>query len=177
VTDYTYRYYDPLTGRWPSRDPIEERGGANLYAFVWNDGVNSWDYLGLDVFVLNKPNSANSFGHAAVLVSGGDSHTYHSFSEDGYDTESFKSLEEALEHAKKSGYENYLEYECDEESDDAAREAADEYKDKKYCKSSSNCQSLTNDATKASGVDYVNQGNLPNVSFKRNSMGTHKKFK
>jgi RHS repeat-associated protein len=36
VTDYTYRYYDPLTGRWPSRDPIEEEGGVNLYGFVYN---------------------------------------------------------------------------------------------------------------------------------------------
>jgi len=34
VTFYTYRYYDPLTGRWPSKDPIEERGGLNLYGFV-----------------------------------------------------------------------------------------------------------------------------------------------
>jgi hypothetical protein len=31
VTDYTYRYYDPVTGRWPSRDPIEEEGGINMY--------------------------------------------------------------------------------------------------------------------------------------------------
>jgi hypothetical protein len=23
-------YYDPVTGRWPSRDPIGERGGVNL---------------------------------------------------------------------------------------------------------------------------------------------------
>jgi hypothetical protein len=37
---------DPLTGRWPSRDPIEERGGLNLYGFVGNDGVNRWDVLG-----------------------------------------------------------------------------------------------------------------------------------
>jgi RHS repeat-associated protein len=43
---YGYRYYDPLTGRWPSRDPIEEMGGVNLYGFVGNDGVNKWDYLG-----------------------------------------------------------------------------------------------------------------------------------
>ena len=27
---YGYRYMDPLTGRWPSRDPIGERGGENL---------------------------------------------------------------------------------------------------------------------------------------------------
>jgi len=41
-----YRYYDPTTGRWPSRDPIQERGGNNLYGFVDNDGVNYWDVLG-----------------------------------------------------------------------------------------------------------------------------------
>jgi RHS repeat-associated protein len=34
-------------GYWPSRDPIEERGGVNLYAFVGNDGVNWFDILGL----------------------------------------------------------------------------------------------------------------------------------
>jgi len=32
---------------WPSRDPIGERGGLNLYGFVGNDGVNKWDYLGM----------------------------------------------------------------------------------------------------------------------------------
>jgi RHS repeat-associated protein len=46
VTFYGYRWYDPLTGRWPSRDPIGERGGVNLYAFVGNDGLNKTDYLG-----------------------------------------------------------------------------------------------------------------------------------
>ena len=43
---YGYRYYDPQTGRWPSRDPIEEEGGLNLYGFVGNDGVNGIDFLG-----------------------------------------------------------------------------------------------------------------------------------
>ncbi len=47
VTDYGYRYYDPLSGRWPSRDPIEEEGGVNLYVFVGNDGLNFSDYLGM----------------------------------------------------------------------------------------------------------------------------------
>ncbi|TAG07868.1 MAG: RHS repeat-associated core domain-containing protein, partial [Verrucomicrobia bacterium] len=45
---YGYRYYDPTTGRWPSRDPIGEEGGGNLYGFVGNDGFNRWDILGLD---------------------------------------------------------------------------------------------------------------------------------
>lgn len=43
---YGYRYYDPVTGRWPSRDPIEEDGGLNLYGFVTNDSLNSFDLLG-----------------------------------------------------------------------------------------------------------------------------------
>jgi uncharacterized protein RhaS with RHS repeats len=46
VAYYGYRYYDPLTGRWPSRDPIDERGGLNLYGFVGNDGVAKSDVLG-----------------------------------------------------------------------------------------------------------------------------------
>jgi RHS repeat-associated protein len=43
---YGYRWYDPGTGRWPSRDPIEEGGGMNLYGFVGNSAVGFFDYLG-----------------------------------------------------------------------------------------------------------------------------------
>jgi hypothetical protein len=43
VTDYTYRYYEPLTGSWLSRDPIGERGGLNLYGFVGNRSVCNID--------------------------------------------------------------------------------------------------------------------------------------
>lgn len=44
---YGYRFYSPSLGRFINRDPIEEQGGINLYAFVGNNGVSSWDYLGL----------------------------------------------------------------------------------------------------------------------------------
>ena len=44
---YGYRFYSPRTGRWISRDPIQEDGGLNLYGFVGNDPVNSIDYLGM----------------------------------------------------------------------------------------------------------------------------------
>ncbi len=33
---YGYRWYSPWLGRWISRDPIEEDGGENLYAFCNN---------------------------------------------------------------------------------------------------------------------------------------------
>lgn len=40
-------FYNPQQGRWLSRDPIGEWGGLNLYAFVQNDPVSLFDYLGL----------------------------------------------------------------------------------------------------------------------------------
>jgi len=43
---YNFRYYSPKLARWLSRDPIEEKGGVNLYVFVGNDGVGTWDLLG-----------------------------------------------------------------------------------------------------------------------------------
>ncbi len=45
---YGYRYYDPVTGKWPSRDPIQEKGGLNLYKFVGNRPARKIDIFGLD---------------------------------------------------------------------------------------------------------------------------------
>ena len=45
---YGYRYYDPVSGRWPSRDPIMEKGGINLYFAASNSLVNLIDRFGLD---------------------------------------------------------------------------------------------------------------------------------
>ena len=44
---YGYRYYSASTGRWLSRDPIEERGGLNLYGFAGQNSVSRTDRLGL----------------------------------------------------------------------------------------------------------------------------------
>jgi len=41
------RAYDSRLGRWLSRDPLGEEGGINLYGYVGNSPVNSWDSLGL----------------------------------------------------------------------------------------------------------------------------------
>jgi RHS repeat-associated protein len=51
---YGYRYYNPATGRWPSRDPLGERGGINLYGALINDLINSSDSLGLCKCVVNS---------------------------------------------------------------------------------------------------------------------------
>jgi RHS repeat-associated protein len=65
---YGYRFYNPSTGRWLSRDPMgdaafatfheftddelqgigdTEGNSANLYGFVANQPLTQWDYLGL----------------------------------------------------------------------------------------------------------------------------------
>ena len=43
---YGYRYYAPKLGRWPSRDPIEEQGGVNVYGFAGNAATFLVDALG-----------------------------------------------------------------------------------------------------------------------------------
>ncbi len=62
---YGFRYYDPVTGRGPNRDPINELGSMllreaegfnldeelNLYAMVGNDPILYFDYLGKNYFL------------------------------------------------------------------------------------------------------------------------------
>ena len=45
---YNYRHYEPVSGRWMERYPIEERGSINLFCFVLNACDGSFDYLGMD---------------------------------------------------------------------------------------------------------------------------------
>ncbi len=44
---YDYRYYNPGTGRWLSRDREEGNGGLNPYALVDNEPISFTDPLGL----------------------------------------------------------------------------------------------------------------------------------
>ena len=73
VACYGYRWYDPLTGRWPSRDPIEEIfgirselliEGPSLYGYLGNRVINFVDLLGLACLEI-KPDESNCLGYAA----------------------------------------------------------------------------------------------------------------
>jgi hypothetical protein len=44
---YGYRYYDPVSGRWPSCDPGLENNSLNLYAMIRNRLIGKFDVLGL----------------------------------------------------------------------------------------------------------------------------------
>ncbi len=58
---YGYRFYDPVTGRWPSRDPIAERGGVNLYQLVLNNPLLWVDFLGLKRPKCSSPDDQEEF--------------------------------------------------------------------------------------------------------------------
>jgi RHS repeat-associated protein len=58
---FGYRYYNPETGRWLNRDPIGEKGGVNLYAFVKDAPINYVDLQG------NQGASLGSFPYNPYL--------------------------------------------------------------------------------------------------------------
>jgi uncharacterized protein RhaS with RHS repeats len=47
VTKAALAFYDPAFQRWINRDPIEERGGQNLYNLLANTPINRVDSFGL----------------------------------------------------------------------------------------------------------------------------------
>ena len=62
---YGYRYYDPSTGRWPSKDPSEEAGGVGLYLAFLNNSNSYVDRNGGDNYGTggeNAPPTSIGFG-------------------------------------------------------------------------------------------------------------------
>jgi RHS repeat-associated protein len=71
---YRARYYDPLSGRFLSEDPIRFQGGINFYAYVRDNPTGFSDPSGLlDVLIWNGTGSAGKppWGHAAILLDDG----------------------------------------------------------------------------------------------------------
>ena len=67
---YNYRYYNPETGKWLKRDPIEEEGGINIYNFINNNPINGWDHLGFGLI----PDYVNA--RKAAISGDWDAHEY-----------------------------------------------------------------------------------------------------
>jgi len=60
---YRARYYDPMEGRFISKDTISFSGGdVNLYGYVQNNPVNRTDPLGLFGITVGFEGSAAAFG-------------------------------------------------------------------------------------------------------------------
>jgi len=73
---YGYRYYNTGTGRWLSRDPIEEEGGISLYVLGSNDLVNKIDGLGLawyeQIYVYDDKSLISAYTYDRASVKGFD---------------------------------------------------------------------------------------------------------
>ncbi|QOP42091.1 RHS repeat-associated core domain-containing protein [Sulfurimonas marina] len=51
LVHFGYREYDPQTGKWTTKDPIDFNGGdSNLYGYVLGDTVNLVDPEGLSIW-------------------------------------------------------------------------------------------------------------------------------
>ena len=59
--NHAHAFYEPNQQRWLNRDPIQERGGINLYTYVANSPIENIDALGLD----------NNFENPTVYFNGG----------------------------------------------------------------------------------------------------------
>jgi hypothetical protein len=70
-----FRAYDPTSARWLSRDPIAERGGINLYAYVRNMPINAFDPLGLTTLSVGLSGGAQGGVWGIPGLSGGGSGT------------------------------------------------------------------------------------------------------
>jgi len=95
ITDWVHyecRVYDPLAGRWLSRDPIGELDGPNLYSMVQNDPINRVDPFGLEKFNYKGTEICRKPDHHKVPVE-----TWEMFR---FDAEAAKLLNSATVEAK-----------------------------------------------------------------------------
>ena len=72
---YQKRFYCPDLGRWLNRDPIEEEGGENLYAFCVNNPIFRFDLDGrsvLPIFIIPDPEAPQPHPSPAPLDQLGD---------------------------------------------------------------------------------------------------------
>jgi uncharacterized protein RhaS with RHS repeats len=93
--DAAHAYYNPETGRWPSRDPIEEQGGINLYGMVNKDTVNRWDVLGLAY-------GLNDVGDKKVMLDQWEAHCWNCmfFAPEGGTPSKYKEMYETKQFKK-----------------------------------------------------------------------------
>ncbi|OQB37083.1 MAG: tRNA3(Ser)-specific nuclease WapA precursor [Candidatus Latescibacteria bacterium ADurb.Bin168] len=176
------RWYDPVTGRWLSNDPIGILGGLNQYVFCANNSVNMADPRGLDVWLINDPDATPAHGHSAVIIGQNGVFVYFSFgpSDDSGSsgrytgavngslaTQGFTSLAAALRYAKSQGYGRYAHYKTDPCADAAGTRAAGAFANACFHGSVNNCQILVNAVMSAMGVIFSGTSD-PNYSYQRN---------
>lgn len=76
---YEYRFYNPSSGKWLSRDPIYEAGGADVYESAWNNAINFIDDNGRQIFLATPLEAATQttidIGTKVIVDGGGATST------------------------------------------------------------------------------------------------------
>jgi len=62
-----HRFYNHDISRWPSRDPVGERGGLNVYGFVGNAPLAGVDLLGMAAKCVMTHTGKNYVGSKTFL--------------------------------------------------------------------------------------------------------------
>jgi RHS repeat-associated protein len=187
---FKYREYNPEMGRWTTVDPSGFPDGANNQIYANNNSISSIDSNGLDIYQITNPTQVGGAGHSA-MISGNSStgYTYQSFgnfsasipgSGNGYTSNYFPTLSQAMSFANNLGYSNYNQWNTSASADAAAQNAFNNYQaSNSYNPTLNNCQDAVNAGLTAAGLDH-NNSNVPNTSQRYNSFifdVTHGKVK
>jgi RHS repeat-associated protein len=171
---YGYRDYRPEIGRWLSRDPIEEQGGFNLYAYVRNNPINAIDPLGRDaIYLLDTDNvAAAGQGHGGALI-GNDTRgwTYYSFAPQvgpNSTVKNYKTLADAVKDSEISRYEKFLHFNTSQQEDNRAKLRAGELFDKNYRPFARNCGHIAGEIIKAAKPSFKVDSWRPKVVYSDN---------
>lgn len=171
------RWYDPVTGKWLSNDPIGISGGLNQYVFCENNPINFRDPAGLDVLYLLDADNTSTFGNGhAGMIAGSDAtgwtyKSYGPYTGKNIITRKFKTLKEARQCTDEevSRYESFLHYTTTPSQDKDALDAMDRFQNLTWRATTRNCYHAVAAAMKAAGTSFKGTGWEPNKNFDNNS--------
>jgi RHS repeat-associated protein len=173
------RWYEPVTGRWMSNDPIGISGGLNQYVFCGNNPINFVDPFGLDAVYLIDSHAVGGAGHAASAVgnnrtgwtyysfgaSGDHGETMHIGTLDNYSVRHYQTLEALRKDNPR--YDKDIYYKSSERGDMAARREGNSHFNDSYWFIGQNCDDIASSILRAAGVDFPDRLR-PNASYNKN---------
>ncbi|MFA5115764.1 MAG: RHS repeat-associated core domain-containing protein, partial [Candidatus Omnitrophota bacterium] len=181
------RYYNPLIGRFTTKDPSGMVDGPNVYLYCNNDPVNKYDPWGLDAVVFIAHSEAYKYGHIAIAI-GNSSTGWDYYSQDGPAAgggkwEFYESYDQMI-NAKSARYDESYCIPSTTEQDERMKEYArnnlgNPYNAQPFSPNRYHCGDLVSGTLKAGGISAGKEGmgNIPNNLFKEIKKANPKKRK